>query len=39
MLASALLDLPTGAAIACAFGVTLLVWWAVVRAVRARVSR
>jgi zinc/manganese transport system permease protein len=39
MLASALLDLPTGAAIACAFGVTLLVWWAVVRSVLAPVSR
>ena len=29
--ASALLDLPTGAAVACAFGVTLLAWLGVTR--------
>jgi zinc/manganese transport system permease protein len=28
MLASALLDLPTGATVVCAFGVTLILWWA-----------
>jgi zinc/manganese transport system permease protein len=27
MLASAVLDLPTGAAVVCAFGVTLVGWW------------
>jgi zinc/manganese transport system permease protein len=31
MVASAAFDLPTGATVACAFGVTLLVWWGVAR--------
>lgn len=28
MLASAVLDLPTGATVVCAFGLTLFAWWA-----------
>lgn len=32
MLASAVLDLPTGATVVCAFGLTLLLWWGFVHA-------
>jgi zinc/manganese transport system permease protein len=31
MLASALFDLPTGATVACMFGLTLVLWYAVIR--------
>jgi zinc/manganese transport system permease protein len=38
MMASALLDLPTGATVACAFGLMLLVWFGLTRAHRARTA-
>ena len=36
ILASALLDLPTGATVACTFGLTLLLWSALARSLRRR---
>jgi zinc/manganese transport system permease protein len=36
MLASALLDLPTGATVACMFGLLLLLWYAVIRVLQCR---
>ena len=38
ILASALLDLPTGATVACVFGLTLLVWSALARSLRRRIA-
>jgi zinc/manganese transport system permease protein len=35
MVASAVLDLPTGAAVVCAFGVVLVVWWALTATLKA----
>jgi zinc/manganese transport system permease protein len=34
--ASAALDLPTGAAVACTFGLLLVLWWALARLIRGR---
>jgi zinc/manganese transport system permease protein len=39
MFTSALLDLPTGATVACMFGLLLLLWYAVIRGLRAQSPR
>jgi zinc/manganese transport system permease protein len=36
VLASALLDLPTGATVACVFGITILLWSGIARPLRRR---
>jgi ABC-type Mn2+/Zn2+ transport system permease subunit len=38
ILASALLDLPTGATVACMFGLTLLIWSGLARLLRRRTA-
>jgi ABC-type Mn2+/Zn2+ transport system permease subunit len=39
LVASAALDLPTGATVACVFGVGLVVWWTATRLLARRATR